>query len=209
MKGEAWRIADTRYRKDQASLALWMMAPRCRPSQTWVAHPVGSSDRPSFTQKPSGRCFRMNIRVGPTALAGRRAMQQEPRLSGCRRDRDVHSSQFDRKTDCFDGVTNRAMGLRCSLKEPFRQPGYWSSLCVAGGSCGTNESLANNAEPKTSERKRTVGSTFKTVCGTQTRQDGSLNKYQPDSQIMRLVAVDGGCMREAIESDNGIKRVMP
>ena len=43
--------------------------------------------------------------------------------------------------------------------------------------------------------------TFKAVCGTQTRHGGTVNKDQPCSQIIRLVAVGGGCMHEAIESD--------
>ena len=36
---------------------------------------------------------------------------------------------------------------------------------------------------------------------TQTRQGHSLNKYQCDSQNLWVVAVSGGCIHEAIESD--------
>ena len=78
-------------------------------------------------------------------------------------------NQFDRKTDCFDGGSG---DVAYSLGE-FRRTAR----------------KANGREISKSEPAKTCRATFKTVCLTQTRHDGSVNKYQPDSLNTNLVVI--------------------
>lgn len=88
-------------------------------------------------------------------------------------------SQFDRKTDCFDGNerTVRTIPRKSGVAgNPAKYKSGWRW-----------QGLGRRVRPFCDGRLgRNPSVTFKAVCGTQTRHGGSVNKNQPDSQIGRL-----------------------
>jgi len=88
-------------------------------------------------------------------------------------------SQFDRKTDCFDGGFSEA--------------------------CGVNSVRSSVPENPCWEVRRNRA-TFKAVCLTQTRHDGPVNKNQPDSQsfVGGIRTIDGSARSPAPLKSNRI-----
>ena len=110
----------------------------------------------------NGRAF-LEAVLGTIPGAGRLYTKSLPKNQPLNRNQRCFN-QFDRKTDCFDGGSG---DVAYSLGE-FRRTAR----------------KANGREISKSEPAKTCRATFKTVCLTQTRHDGSVNKNQPDSQIL-------------------------
>ncbi len=119
-----------------------------------------------------GRCFRYrdcfgNGQARDTCASHKRVSQccQPGESPGTLPKAVSLSSQFDRKTDCFDGGA-MLLGLICPSCRVRNTPEVGNLECHPLG-------LALVVSPT---------ATFKAVCLTQTRHDGFVNKYQPDSQ---------------------------
>lgn len=105
-------------------------------------------------------------------------------------------SQFDRKTDCFDGGCQRCLeresGQYATCESESKTPPSGEKYEIAeavrlGQRCA-------HAEPV---KSRPV--TFKAVCGTQTRHGGPVNKNQPDSQQWQKTAIGPtACLLSAV-----------
>jgi len=115
----------------------------------------------------NGRAF-LEAVLGTIPGAGRLYTKSLPKNQPLNRNQRCFN-QFDRKTDCFDGGSG---DVAYSLGE-FRRTAR----------------KANGREISKSEPAKTCRATFKTVCLTQTRHDGSVNKYQPDSLNTNLVVI--------------------
>ena len=91
-------------------------------------------------------------------------------------------NQFDRKTVCFDGGSEPQPLYRLS---GVARNQLWPEVCIAG--VGLGRFISPYCDGNQGRNPR---ATFKAVCGTQTRQDGSLNKYQLDSPIGQKPGID-------------------